>query len=364
MPKRIFWAIQGVILGPRGVVTVNQNTPFNSKTKLNPIHGLQNVGITTNFNLEQVFEMGQLSLYENIEEVPEVEVTLEKVLDGYPLIYHLATCDTSVATGDDTLIGRSNARCDLRMGVYAGTAEKAGAANPQAEVYCSGMYVSSVSYTFPVDGNMTEAVTLVGNHTKWFNGDAGAAPAIMLTNVLGFGDADGSPALDTPVSGVQRREDLIITGCTLPDDIPGVTSGAMTKMHDASVNDTINTAPAAHIQNISVSADMGREPIMELGHKGPYYRYVSWPVEVTSEFEVITGSGAHVNALPDADNLTSRTIKLQTKDSSIFDLGTKNKLTSVSYGGADTGGGNATVTYSYSTWNTLSIFNIKNPTNS
>ena len=38
-----------------------------------------------------------------------------------------------------------------------------------------------------------------------------------------------------------------------------------------------------------------------------------------------------------------------------FDLGDKCKLTSVNYSGGDTGGGNATITYSYSTFNELSI---------
>ena len=105
---RVFWAVQGVVIGEMGEATINTSSPFNDKTKLNPVHGLQSVGITTTFNLEQVFEMGQLSLYENLEEVPDVEVTLEKVIDGYPLIYHLATSNPTIAAGTDTLIGRSN----------------------------------------------------------------------------------------------------------------------------------------------------------------------------------------------------------------------------------------------------------------
>jgi hypothetical protein len=38
-----------------------------------------------------------------------------------------------------------------------------------------------------------------------------------------------------------------------------------------------------------------------------------------------------------------------------IDLGSKNKLTSVNYAGGDTGGGNATVTYSYQTFNKLVV---------
>jgi hypothetical protein len=70
--RRVFWAVQGVVIGAMGVQSVNTTFPYSDKTKLNPVRGLQSVGITTTFNLEQVFEMGQLSLYENLEEVPDV----------------------------------------------------------------------------------------------------------------------------------------------------------------------------------------------------------------------------------------------------------------------------------------------------
>ena len=54
-------------------------------------HGVQSVGITTTFNLEQVFELGQLAIYENVEGTPDVEVTMSKVLDGYIPLFCLAT---------------------------------------------------------------------------------------------------------------------------------------------------------------------------------------------------------------------------------------------------------------------------------
>ena len=38
-----------------------------------------------------------------------------------------------------------------------------------------------------------------------------------------------------------------------------------------------------------------------------------------------------------------------------LDLGSKNRLSSVSYGGGDAGGGNATSTYSYTNFNDLDV---------
>jgi hypothetical protein len=97
----------------------------------------------------------------------------------------------------------------------------------------------------------------------------------------------------------------------------------------------------------------------------PYYRYVTFPVEVTSEFEIIASSGDYVEA-KDFDgqvgcnvvykNLQDKTVKVVvcgsgTSDQLILDLGSKNKLTSVNYTGGEAGGDNATITYSYQTFN-------------
>ena len=56
-------------------------------------------------------------------------------------------------------------------------------------------------------------------------------------------------------------------------------------------------------------------------------------------------------------NLSNHYIALVLGDSTKLDLGLQNKLQSVSYAGADTGGGNATITYSYSNFNDLVVTN-------
>ena len=72
MPNnRIYYAVQSV--GLQGDTTGGGYTA---------VHGLQSVGMTTNFNLDQVFEIGQLAIYENIEDIPDVEVTLSKAIMG------------------------------------------------------------------------------------------------------------------------------------------------------------------------------------------------------------------------------------------------------------------------------------------
>ena len=343
--NRIYWAVQGVSIAPEGSVAFDED---NGTVDTSVVHGLQTMGITTTFNLEQVFEIGQLEIYENIEDVPDVEVTMEKVIDGNPLIYHLATQDATTGT----LAGRSNARCNVVMNIYGDTLDSA-SGTPQTEVLMSGMYVSSLSYTMPVEGNCTEAVTLVGNNKEWRS-----ANFLLETDM--FDNAD------TPddTYGVNRRENVLFdsvayngtstTATLLPSDLEGISSSG--------TNDKTADVYDAHVQTISVSADLGRDSLNELGRRGPYHRYVNFPVEVTTEIEITSGEGDQVDASEAAvSNITDQTIVVVLADSTVIDLGTKNKLASINYGGGDAGGGNATSTYTYTTFNHLTVYHDQDP---
>lgn len=163
---RIFYAIQQITFAREGQL-------IDDATKFTAGNGVQSVGITTTFNLEQAFELGQLAIYENIEGIPDIEVTIEKVLDGFAPIYCLATRGASATT----LTGRQNTKTTALLSIYRDTAVSTNLdADRVSACYMSGLYVSSVAYTFPVEGNSTESVTLVGNNkicdlflTAWVN---------------------------------------------------------------------------------------------------------------------------------------------------------------------------------------------------
>jgi len=344
---RIFYAIQQIAFAKEGLGTAAGH--------FTEAHGVQSVGITTTFNLEQAFELGQLAIYENIEGIPDIEVTIEKVLDGYPPIYCLATRGATATT----LTGRQNTKTTAALNIFRDTNTAAdGSTGQVSECYMSGLYVSSVGYTFPVDGNSTESVTLVGNNK------------ICRSNTAqgGFSQsADDAPAATT---GVMRREDLSFnytgtgteaitggpsaittstTGTILPNDIDGISSsGTNDKFAGTNIF-------KSHIQNISCSTDLGREQLFELGRKGAYYRYVTFPVEVTTEFTVIATSGDMVNAREEEDNLQHQKIIIRTAEGLTIDAGKKNKLASVGMSGGDAGGDNVELTYTYTNFNDFDV---------
>jgi|TARA_B100000085_G_scaffold176015_1_gene160298 hypothetical protein len=394
--KRIFYACQAVAICPEGA---GEN--HDRLEAANIAHGVQSVGITTNFNLEQAFELAQIEIYENIEGVPDVEVTLEKLLDGYPLLYHLATTGI-YGLGQTGIAARADKKCDLHLGIFDASANNVATAlidgsppalpsttnsRAEVEVYCSGMYVSSISYTVPVDGNATESMTLVGNNKEWLRADEGRfdsgtgandSVAIGQAEVAGFDGTDTPRAIAGASGGIQRREDVILAGSILPLSIKGVGDGLNIPIASGYGNALIDynkpaKGPMVHIQNFTCSTDFGREDILELGRKTPYFRPANFPVEVTCEFEAITTSGDFVGAYelgdpdlmkdPDTgvllkssgDNLQDECIFVLLRAGYGFDLGNKNKLSSISYGGGDAGGGNAAVTYSYSNFNQLDV---------
>ena len=336
--QRIFYACQAVAITNRG----------HAPTAATVVKGLQSVGMSSTFTLDQVFEMGQIEIYENIEEVADIEVNLEKVLDGEKLIFDLASngaCKTDV-------VAATKERCDVYLAVFDdGVARATGV--PRSVCYNSGMFTSSVAYNYSVDGSATESVTLVGNDRFW-NAEKGGIAIGETPTALWTANANitsGFTGSDAAVSGVVRRVNVDIAGSTLPAILKA--QGGDDASSEAGLSSN------AHIQSISVSTDFGQENIQELGRFGPYHRYATFPVEVTCDFEIIATSGDLISVSGAGTNLANHDIVIKDTAGTVIDLGSggngKNKLTSVSYSGGDTGGGNATVSYSFSNFNVLTV---------
>jgi hypothetical protein len=340
------------------------------------VYGLQEAGSRTAFNLSQVFELGQAEVYEHVEDIPDVEITLSKLLDGRELIWHKCTGESSV---NPTLKARGNEACAFKLGLWEDTNESAtGAATMVVE--SSGMYPSAISYTFPIGGEFSEAVTLVGNDRVWSN-DSRIVEPTAAARSSGINMTGSFSSIDSPTGsgGVNRREDLLFDA--VPDDTGALLdiNGAVADsdatilppiifgISDSGTNEQSNGEDYdCHVQNITVSTDLGREPLFELGRKGPYFRLPSANIQVTCDIEIISTSGDQISATEEgilstssycgsADNTEDSTIRIATCEGARIYLGPKNRLTNVDFGGGDTGGGNDSVTYSFVGFNTMTV---------
>lgn len=431
--NRVFWAIEQVAIKDNNAPPTGAVAPFNSREystgalasgvdEIGGIwevpRGVQSIGISTTFNLEQVFQLGQVELYEYSERQPDIEVTMSKVIDGSKPLFFMVTDPSSA---NDIVARTANYRVDIALQIYPDTQFRA-TGKPQSIVTNSGMYVSNLSYTFPIDGFVSEDVTLVGNDKIWGamvavsgqtagnNNGLGAEPIVdwpaeadggnpnapegTASGVFGH-DGNTSALLEGGAaelaggadrfgviivgSGVQRREEVDIRRSVLPSDIPGIISPISSGIDGAFVNggfgaqgpgtalgtsqlvvDANTDYVAEHIQTITVSFSVARDDIFELGSKRPFVKTPSFPLEATASIEVITAQGDLVDATSQIDcgpdnTSESNTIILRTCDGLQVDLGDANRLTSVEMGGGDAGGDNMTVTYNYSSFN---VFNV------
>jgi hypothetical protein len=332
--------------------------------------GLQSVGYNTSVSTEQAFQLGAIDIYSISENVPEVEVTLNKVVDGSCPLYLMAMGGKSGIAGanvtnfDDPeelklkgFGGLAYNTVDFRLGIYKDTNSTV-EGNTTDYILCTPTYLSSLNYTFPVDGNATEAITLVGN-TKYLKANGSAEVSATMT----------AATIDKTAKKLARRHYIDVNNSILPTGYGGAwKSGGLPTGVDVNL----------YLQNITISANLGRDQINELGQLAPYYRYATFPVEVTTEFEIIGQVGDYVSAndflfssgcAVNYQNLNDFPIKLKICGSGVgneannydysvsannyleFYLGSGNKLTSVSYAGGDTGGGNVTITYGFRNYN-------------
>jgi len=422
--RRTFYAIEQVAIKDNAAAPTNSVAPLNAREYASGLfsassvdqvnglwevpRGLQSITMSTNFNRETVFQLGQVELYEYSERQPEIEVTLEKIIDGTKPLWFMLTDPAFTDLVGKTAFFRS----DVLLNIYSDTKFRAGNVTPLSTVLASGMYLSTVTYTFPVDGAVTEAVTLVGNDKRWANFD----PALSGQTVSQYPPSLTPPSANTPVgvpsgvfghediggpqelaggtggfgilvvgSGVQRREEVEISQSVLPADIPGVIApvGSGVPINNminagyfsAGVSGAVNSGGsllqqlvvtantdniAEHIQSITITADIGREDIFELGSKRPFAKFVTFPVEVTTAIEVITSQGDLVNAHSAIDcgpdnSRANNTIIVRTCEGLQVDCGDSNVLTTIDVGGGEAGGDNMTVTYNYSTFNALTV---------
>lgn len=314
-------------------------------------HGVQSALLTTSFNLTDYFELGQLDVYESLEELPDIQLTIEKLLDGYPLILELATG----AASTDSLIDRMNQTSTAEIFIYPDSGTEAGSADATTvpvQIEVPTLYVSSISYGLNADGNYTESITLVGNDKSIkVLGDTGNEPDDFIADTV-FGE-------DSPADTIKRRQHMIMgvsadnSTSTFHKQIPGINTDGY--------NPITSGIPDAKLGNISISANVGRTDFFAQGIRKPYFKRADVPIQIDCNIDVIASStGNDVSDGIEADsgsvaNLVDGQINIILTDGTRFNLGNKVKISSVTETGGSVGGEALTYQYSFQTSNSLTV---------
>lgn len=276
------------------------------------VTAVQSVGISTTYNIEPIFQLGQSTVYQDQETLADVEVTIQRLFNSGTPMYLL-----HLGSGGDG-VGLTNSLVETKKStiVVSNDASSSGS----AAVSMADMYVSNISYNATVDGNATEDITFIGNKK-------------------GTGTATTKPGSLTTGYGVASRQNVTGTG---------IASGA---------------------QSVTISVDLAREDLYSLGAIEPSVRLLTFPIEVTAEVEVRNISHADGLAVVPADRCSplsnagggNGTLEICNSGGSGGTTYTTtitfngNTLLSVNYSGGDAGGGNASATYSYRNYNSFSV---------
>jgi len=275
MASRTYYASQalGIYTGgflPSGVAwdgaVYNAGHGNYSKVTLN---GVQSVGFSSSVEFEQIFELGHLQIFENIEGSPTCEMTIERALpvNSNSMFEMFGTPagdfkNYSVNLGNFASDKGMTARLSVQSDgdVMTNTSTNNSTSNFLYGFQING-FTSNYSISAQTDGAVTESLGIAGV-------DLIVMPSGSSTKdqMVKRGTADAV--------GVFRRQDLDINKQYLA-------GGAL-------------VAPVHYygrVQSASISVDVGREDLLEMGRKGPYIRYASFPVEVTMDVEYNVDTG-------------------------------------------------------------------------
>lgn len=315
------------------------------------VHGVQSGSDSVAIPTNDVNEWGQIAPYEITEDTADVTIDITRVLDGCTPLYLSATEGSTSAS----LSGRQDQKCVLAFGMYDSTADYVSGA-PIVICELSGAQPTSLNYQFSVDGPFTETISFISNNREFSPGSApkyGALPTNPTAN-----GTDEPCALTACSGGVQLKENFRYDGAyatLLPTIIPGISSSG--------TNPIVNGRPTVPVQSVSMSVDLTRDTINQLGQRTAYARLVNFPVDVTTEIVVLdqSGDGVDISELGtlvgcEYTNAPLARIRVSTDSGLIIDVGSKNKLTNVSHEYGSSDGGNAQYTLTFTGKSVMSVF--------
>jgi len=320
------------------------------------VRGIQSASDSFDLPSEFLQQWGMAGDYEAVDGTADVTFDCEKLVDGSTPLFLAATEGSSAAS----LTARSEKRCVLAVGIYRSDADYV-SGTPTRVMEYSGQQPTNISYSFTTDGPFTESMSFVGNYATWQA--AGAKYGALPSNPTSSG-TDVPPALTACSGGVQFKENLRFTGTyptLLPTFIPGISASGTMPMN--------GSCPTIPIQSITVSVDLTRETIDQLGCKTPYARIAQFPVDVTTEIEVLSQSGhgleiTEIGSLLvgcERTNAPTSRLRIATDSGLTIDLGSKNKLTGTTQTYGDAGGSNATYTLSFTNKSVMSVYHVNDP---
>jgi hypothetical protein len=307
--KRVFYACQGLSLDGR------------------PLYGVQNLSISTDHNTNVVENWGQLTISGVYADTPKSNISFSRILgSGNPDERQGGGIYGPAITGSLTGICTNHER-QLCVFFTADTEEGIGESSVGNVIGFKDVSVDSISYSINVDGFLTEDVQMIAYHKM---------------NDSGLCDFSALDFIPSGIKGIPIR-----------------------RQHIQSFSVGEKAPTGAVITDLNITIPFNIQTVEEFGtafsRHSNRYRYATFPIvsnysvtalyQNTPEFDnyLFSESGIACNIIENLPQEESLSVSVCSNTMGI-DLG-HCILQSVDYGGGDTGGGSATLTYNYNCYN-------------
>ena len=314
--KRVFYATQAVLLGDAGARLGASDV----------LKGVHSVGVDSTIPQRNIRDLGKPSPISILEDKPFVDVNIERFIGSVSDVIfpssggHLLDNATHAKEYDMLLLVGEDARDQIDTS----------GASTQSELKLSYMQISSVTYSFNVDGPVMETISFEGHNKEW-----STTRTFSSTGQLGF----------THSGDVAKRIDYNTSSSIMPSEVQGT------------------------IQSIDLIVNLSRREVLDLGKRQGAssasetnkYKLLDVPVTVQTTISPIIKE-KHFSSDLTAQSFSNAPASKQIKvvltfggSNLTFDLGSENYLTKVDRRGADTDGGNVEALYEFENYNIFSM---------
>lgn len=314
--NRVFYACQAVAF---------DDLDTGSGTLTAYLQGVQSVSLTSSADTEQVFQFGEVGIFENYATRTggDGEITIEKFI--------AAPAQGSI--GAMLCAGRGSIGRSSVSGLYAA-------------LYASGDYNPATPYEG--FGNMTDKkltlkVFILPETSKNLSGGAESGKVITFSGAI-VSEYSISAQIDGPAT------ESVSFSCF--DFGTSTASTEFTPSGFSSTGTTVKrgniTGAGSNSDSVSYSVSIGNEDLFNLGSLDPYARVPTFPASVTAEFTTKASSSFNSEAGGSSTSLATQFGQLHVNLNGMV-------LTNTSFGGGDAAGGNATITETYNGFNNFQV---------
>ncbi len=305
--QRIFYALQQVLIGD-GAATEASTA----------LKGVQSVGMSSTTNVESFSAFGSIEATTILQDL-DLEITIENGLGS-------DWTNGLKAAGYTTF---DSAFFDTKRTITLEYLTDSTVGSKVTKLITLEAILTSYSVQMGLDGAATESITFQNAGTSVFTE---GTPGTALSAQAG-----------TKLCNVITR--------------PSFTNFTYTAYPDCCLETTTAPGTYSKVQSFSANFDVGSEKVSALGQSMPFAKFATFPAEISAEVEY------HLDPTGGIGTLNSGTITGSSLDDVCYDVEIampgntysmdKMRLAGASRSGGDVGGGNVTISESYTGFNTF-----------